>query len=134
MAPWQYSIVIFRAMFPLSESLCQMSLSCSIFLTVVISADRYQVWRQGPDVLSRMPPCPQAVCAPILYHNRGLTCSRGWLVAAHVAPCLLLAALLNTPRLLDTLASLDTGLDMEAVTSNNYLTFYMYYQVWPSTR
>ena len=65
-----------------SECVCHMALAASIFLTASLSIERHQ-----------------AVCVPHSYRSRMVSTEQKTLLAYYVLPTIMLACLLNIPRL-----------------------------------
>ena len=69
---------------PWTDSLCHIGVSCSVFLTVSITLERYY-----------------AVCSPIAYQARMAQKGHSWILITYISPVILTSICLNTPKLLN---------------------------------
>ena len=69
---------------PWTDGLCHIGVSCSVFLTVSITLERYY-----------------AVCSPIAYQARMAQKGHSWILITYISPVILISICLNTPKLLN---------------------------------
>ena len=69
---------------PWTDGLCHIGVSCSVFLTMSITVERYY-----------------AVCSPIVYQARLAQKGHSWILTAYITPVILTSIFLNVPKLLN---------------------------------
>merc|ERR1719318_2200585 len=80
---------LLSSLVPVSDSLCHIAVTASVFLTIAITVERFY-----------------AVCSPFTYQTRVVERGHWWILSSYILPVLLTAIMLNIPKLLH-LAKMD---------------------------
>ena len=100
---------VLTSLLPWSDGLCHIAVTCSVFLTLAITGERYQ-----------------AVYSPYSYQAR---LDHWWLLSAYTIPLVMAAVLLNTPKILH-LIDARVIKDIFRHHSISYIKFGIIYQIF----
>ena len=90
---------------PVSDGLCHISVTASVFLTIAITVERYY-----------------AVCSPFTYQTRLVERGHWRILSSYIMPVMLIAIMLNIPKLLN-LAKMEFVKNMFRHHRGNYIKF-----------
>jgi hypothetical protein len=96
---------LLSSLVPVSDGLCHIAVTASVFLTIAITVERFY-----------------AVCSPFTYQTREVERGHWWILSSYIMPVMLTATMLNIPKLLH-LSKMDLVKDMFQHNRGNYIKF-----------